>query len=90
MKHLPRICGIAPPSIRRDVAADVERLKKKHDSHGQRGTTPKLKFKRSFLMVNLSDIRAAIWSRIAGIPLIENSASGHASWLTNTDRMHPQ
>lgn len=46
MKHLPRIFGIAPPSVRREVAADVVRSKKECDPPGQRGTTSRLKFKR--------------------------------------------
>ncbi|CAG7727135.1 unnamed protein product [Allacma fusca] len=96
VKHLPRICGIAPPGIRRCVAADVERTKKEQDPRhvmfNQKEVTPRLKSRRSFMKethemkVDPVEEREKRWSDLEKTTCYENLANGHelpyVEWLT--------
>lgn len=96
VKYLPRICGIAPPGVRREVAADAERarmeLDPRHVMHGQTAITSRLKSRRGFLKQTTpltgdpSDARIARWSERAGTQCNEDLASGcslgYQEWTT--------
>ncbi len=96
IRHLPRVSSIAPPAVRRSIAADVERTKKDSDPchviYGQNAVIPRLKSRKSFLSntAALEDFPSvamvARWSREEGITCEEELVSGcdlaFASWLT--------